>query len=291
MEGKELTTSRVESGAIEDLKQQVGMIQALQREILKPDIHYGKVPGTKKDTLFKAGAEKIVTIFRLAPEFETDVIMMEGVHREYRSKCTLVHIPTGKIWGSANGSCNTMESKYRYRFQKNTCPMCNQETIIKGREEYGGGWLCFAKNGGCGAKFPDGDKSIEGQALGKIENQDIADCFNTVLKMAEKRALVAAVLITTGASDIYTQDLEDFRSDYGTSKNITPSVPKQDRSEEKAVKKIIKDKVVAHEGDWKEPEQRMAIAIYEQLTPLPDDFETDMIDVLIQEYIQSAEPV
>jgi hypothetical protein len=34
------------------------------------------------------------------------------------------------------------------------CPKCGKTgTIIKGREEYGGGFLCFAKKGGCGAKF------------------------------------------------------------------------------------------------------------------------------------------
>lgn len=42
------------------------------------------------------------------------------------------------------------------------------------------------------------------------ENPDIADTYNTVLKMAKKRALVDAVKSTTAASDIFTQDLEDL---------------------------------------------------------------------------------
>ena len=33
------------------------------------------------------------------------------------------------------------------------CPQCGQPAIIKGKEEYGGGWLCWKKEGGCGAKF------------------------------------------------------------------------------------------------------------------------------------------
>lgn len=33
------------------------------------------------------------------------------------------------------------------------CPNCGKDTIIKGREEYGGGWLCYKAKGGCGAKF------------------------------------------------------------------------------------------------------------------------------------------
>lgn len=44
----------------------------------------------------------------------------------------------------------------------------------------------------------------------KVENTDIADVYNTVLKMAKKRALVDAVKSTTAASDIFTQDVEDL---------------------------------------------------------------------------------
>ena len=42
------------------------------------------------------------------------------------------------------------------------------------------------------------------------ENPDIADTYNTCLKMAKKRALVDAVKSTTAASDIFTQDIEDM---------------------------------------------------------------------------------
>ncbi len=44
----------------------------------------------------------------------------------------------------------------------------------------------------------------------KLENDNPADDYNTVLKMAKKRALVDAVLTATAASDIFTQDLEDI---------------------------------------------------------------------------------
>jgi hypothetical protein len=36
-----------------------------------------------------------------------------------------------------------------------------------------------------------------------------ADFYNTALKMAEKRALIAVVLFVTAASDIFTQDIDD----------------------------------------------------------------------------------
>lgn len=42
------------------------------------------------------------------------------------------------------------------------------------------------------------------------ENPDIADTYNTVLKMAKKRAYVDGILSATAASDIFTQDIEDM---------------------------------------------------------------------------------
>ena len=44
---------------------------------------------------------------------------------------------------------------------------------------------------------------------GKVENEDIADVYNTVLKIAKKRAHIDATLTVTGAADIFTQDLID----------------------------------------------------------------------------------
>lgn len=41
----------------------------------------------------------------------------------------------------------------------------------------------------------------------RIENEDIADCYNTVLKIAKKRAHIDATLTVTGAADLFTQDL------------------------------------------------------------------------------------
>ena len=82
-------------------------------------------------------------------------------------------------------------------------PVCGAATIIRGKAEYGGGWLCFSKKGGCGAKYSDGDFRIEGQETGRVPNPDIADVVNTILKMAKKRALIDAVLNTVGAISVF----------------------------------------------------------------------------------------
>jgi hypothetical protein len=116
------------------------------------------------------------------------------------------------------GSCNSMEGRYRWRDAKRSCPSCGSAAIIKGKAEYGGGWVCFKKQGGCGKNFQDGDQSIESQPLGKIENDDPYTLANTILKMAQKRAHVAATLNATGASRIFTQDVEDMG-------DLAPSAP------------------------------------------------------------------
>jgi hypothetical protein len=43
-----------------------------------------------------------------------------------------------------------------------------------------------------------------------VEHDNPADYYNTVLKMAKKRAHVDAILTATAASDIFTQDVEDM---------------------------------------------------------------------------------
>lgn len=45
---------------------------------------------------------------------------------------------------------------------------------------------------------------------GKYSKRAPADIINTILKMAQKRALVGATLSSTGASDYFTQDMEDI---------------------------------------------------------------------------------
>lgn len=205
-----------------DVSRAVVRYQAVKdfiEHILKPEIDYGAIPGTGDDAkkvLKKPGAEKLASFFGLATAFETvkDIEDWDGtVHGGeplfyYRLRCTLTR--DGVLVASAEGSCNSRETKYRYREGQRKCPVCGKPTIIRGKAEYGGGWLCFAKKGGCGEKFLSDDPKIASQTVGRVPNPDVADQANTILKMAQKRALVAAVLNATNASDVFTQDVEDF---------------------------------------------------------------------------------
>ena len=201
---------RIGALTVHDVRAQVNLIQQVMHEVMQKDQHYGVIPGTgTKPSLLTAGAEKLCLTFRLDPQYEVEQDR-DGSHLTVTSKCTLWHIPSGQRFGSGMGSCSTHESKYAYRQAARKCPNCGSEVIIKGKEEYGGGWLCFGKKGGCGAKFLEKDEAITSQTVGRVPNEDLADQYNTVLKMANKRSLVAAVLNATAASDIFTQDIEDM---------------------------------------------------------------------------------
>jgi hypothetical protein len=57
------------------------------------------------------------------------------------------------------------------------------------------------------------------------ENPDIADVYNTVLKIAKKRAHIDATLTCTGASDMFTQDLIDEDESKPARKKVEPPKP------------------------------------------------------------------
>jgi len=199
--------------AMENAIERYNMLVEFIRHIMQKDIDFGIIPGAgTKPTLYKPGAEKLNNLFSHYPTFSMldKVLDFDNGRFYFQYQCDLYRIEDGKKVGSGNGSCNSLEVKYRYRQGERKCPACGKPTIIKGKAEYGGGWLCFAKKGGCGAKFNAGDPAIEDQQVGRIENTEPFDLVNTLDKMAQKRAFVAATLIACSASAFYTQDVEDM---------------------------------------------------------------------------------
>lgn len=184
--------------------------------IMKAGVDFGIIPGTTKNTLLKAGAEKATSFFGLSARFKDAQVVEDFTGKDHDGEPFFFYRRTCELWrgdqliAAVDGSCNSFEKKYRYRNADRVCPSCGKNTIIKGKAEYGGGFICFAKKGGCGAKFADNAPEIINQETGQIKNPDVADLANTILKMADKRALVAATLIATGLSEYFTQDVEDF---------------------------------------------------------------------------------
>ena len=123
---------------------------------MKRGVDYGVIPGTKKPTLLKPGAEKLCRLFSLRPSYELIhfITDFEKPIFHYHYRCTLVR--QGEMVGQGDGSCNSKEKKYE-------------------KQQY-----------------------------------KIFDLTNTVCKIAQKRALVAAVLSSCGASEFFTQDIEEM---------------------------------------------------------------------------------
>src|SRR5882672_5155213 len=146
------------------------------RTLMRDGADFGKIPGSEKPTLLKPGAEKLTTFFGLAKRFhlaekveDWSVVEHNGEPFFYYSyRCSLYN--GDLLIAESDGSCNSFEKKYRWRKAERQCPACGEATIIKGRTEYGGGWVCFAKKGGCGAKFSDGSPEIESQEAGRVPN-------------------------------------------------------------------------------------------------------------------------
>lgn len=168
------------------------LVQEVKKAVMKKDVHFGKIPGTPKDTLYKAGAEQLCMVFRIAPSFAVEDLSDGDVIR-YRVTCTGTHQVTGLELGSALGEASGGEEKYKWRK-----PVCDQEFDETPphlrREKWMKGWE---------DRPPYKQKQIRTEP---------ADAANTILKMAVKRAHVAMVLAVLAASDIFGQDLEDMEA-------------------------------------------------------------------------------
>ena len=172
---KEEQTLRHELTA-EDLASQARKVMEIKDTIMKEGVHYGIIQGCSKPSLLKPGAEKLCTAFMLQPEFET--ICRDDPNRtikwekwDYKGK--------KKVSGTTKG----------YIDYDSSCTLVHIPT--------GDTW---ARNvGGSCNNFES-----------KYRSQNPYDVKNTLEKMAEKRALVAAVLIGTALSDMFTQDIEDM---------------------------------------------------------------------------------
>lgn len=179
-----------------DIRKQVNLIQEVMEAVMegpseknKTGVHYGIIPGCKLPSLYKAGAEKLAMTFRLGSDFEE----LPGSTESdsficYKINCKLFYIPTGNVVGNGRGVCNSKEKKYRTRMVYANKATAEEKAIGKEEER-------------------SGDK---GKYKVYIVPQDPWDMQNTIYKMACKRAMVAAIINATGASDIFSQDVEDM---------------------------------------------------------------------------------
>lgn len=168
-----------------EMQLQVNLIQDVMKKVMHQGTHYGVIPGTQSNSLYKPGAEKIMATFRLAADPVVEDLS-QGGEAHYRVKVRILSAG-GDFLGAGVGECSSMEDKYAWR-----APVCDAEfeatpDILRR------------------LKFKRGNNTPVKQV-----RTNPADVANTILKMAKKRGLVDAVLTVTAASDIFTQDIEDL---------------------------------------------------------------------------------
>lgn len=176
--------------AVADVISHVATVQEIMRAVMKPDVHYGKIPGAgDKPTLFKAGAEVLCMVFRIADSYQVEDLSTSDCIR-YRVNCIGTHQTTAIVMGAGLGEASSNEEKYKWR--KAVSHDEWEETPANMRR------VKHARGKG-GTTYK--------QEQVRTEPADLA---NTILKMANKRAKMAMVLNVTAASDCFSQDLEDM---------------------------------------------------------------------------------
>lgn len=201
---------------LEAMEKGVQRAARMKSAIMVENEDFGLIPGTNKPTLLKPGAEKLALAYGLTGRFEHHLTYG---HSEDEPPLTVVvdcflHLGghDGPAIAQGMGMASSFEKRYRWRKGGRVCPDCNKEGVIytKGR---GGQWWhpSDAKpSGGCGANFPKDDARLADQSTADVENPDPFELGNTLLKMAEKRAYVDAVLRATASSGLFSQDMEDL---------------------------------------------------------------------------------
>ena len=173
--------------SVADVVRHVSAVQEVMRAVMKPDIHYGRIPGAgEKPTLFKQGAEVLCLAFKIGDEYRIEDLSSEDVAR-YRVTCVGIHQPTGMVLGQGVGECSSAEEKYKWR--KAVCKEEFEATPANMRR------IKFGRKAG-------GHYTVD------QVRTEAADVANTVLKMAGKRAKIAMTLNVTAASPYYAPHVQ-----------------------------------------------------------------------------------
>lgn len=162
------------SSDIERVISHLAIVKRIVNEVLvqgkEGDGDYGVVPGTKKKALFKAGAEKLRMLFGFGVRLQEKI-----------------------------GEFDRYENFARYTYN---CEVFHLKTGIVIAN-------CEGTANSQEKKYKERSVYVEKVYSGK-ENIPVSDIQNTLIKMAQKRAFVGAIIIATCASDYFTQDDDEI---------------------------------------------------------------------------------
>jgi hypothetical protein len=224
MERKELPEFMT---SIDEARNRYNLLKRFVKSVMKEGSDYGIIPGTDKPTLLKPGAEKLNNIYG----FYSEVEIMERTEDwdkpffNYIVRATIYSKRTGIKESEGIGSCNSMESKYRYRWAfESDLPeeLKDDKDSLKTKE-------IFSK------------KNNRKYKMFRIENEDIYSLVNTLQKMASKRAYIDATLKATRTSEMFTQDMEDIKDYEPKPKSENSDSGEADENEIKVLLKGIND--------------------------------------------------
>ena len=183
--------------AIEQALQRRQAIVDATQKLMRPGVDFGKVPGTDRDVLLQPGADKLCNLFGLVIRFEVAKSEEDWTGERHGGTPFFFYEVRGRayrgdfIMGEGVGSCSSWESKYRWRKAERICPRCGKANIRKSNLD--GGWYCWTKTEGCGAKFLNGDASIESQETGRKANPDMPDVVKRSSRWHSNGASVVAL--------------------------------------------------------------------------------------------------
>jgi len=199
--------------------EQINRFQKIVHQNLVKDQDYGVIPGTgNKPTLLKPGAEKIAKLLGLCDHYEI-VDRQEDWGKpffRYLVKCQLRTATDGLVVSEGFGECNSMESKYRFRWvwPKDLPADMDKANAVTKKVKTRNGYVTQYR----------------------VDNDDIFTQVNTLIKMAKKRSLVDAALSAGRLSNIFTQDIEDIED---TRPAPEPAAPQEAPQEPPAAESLI----------------------------------------------------
>ena len=181
------------AGRLNEMRVKLELVQQFFKGVMEKDLDYGIIPGTQKPSLLKPGAEKLCELYGFAPVVKEKKETRDFNSGYYLAELTMqiVHRQSGSIIAEGVGEASSYESKYRYRW------LFDNE-LPKNTDKNGLVQKTFASKAG------------KEYTKYRIENIDLIDQWNTVLKMAKKRALVDAVLSATRTSGIFSQSEDEM---------------------------------------------------------------------------------
>lgn len=238
-------------------------VRQFVKKILVPGVDFAAFVGDKP-SLLQPGAQKFVRFFgydaipsqiKVIENWDTPISLEQFPLFQYHYAYLLYHGDT--LVAQAEGSCNSYEQRFRWRWVKESelpIQFANKVELLEHREntvgefkfaidkrETGGKWgkpekywdkfEAAIEDGTAEQYMKKASKGKEYPAYRitmsefRVPNTNIYDQVNTVLKIAMKRALVAATLLGCMASEFFTQDVDEWGDREWVTRDIRNVIP------------------------------------------------------------------